>query len=198
MKIAQPSDLWISSTVAGRSFEVLNPDHPAVAERVLRDMKTGVAVYYDTRWSTTDAFCCFLSGAPQWVADKTVLVLGAGIGLETLVLGRLCAKLYVNDLAPGALQLCIEQLRRNGIVEVVGLPGRYEAIEMPPVDLLVGCFLVYNAETAASLRRLLKCETPPLLLMNDNLPVFRRLLRDSGRVVQTVALIDDDPCVLFT
>ena len=198
MKMADASGLWLSASVAGRSFEVLNLDHPAVTEGVLQDMTTGVAVYYDTRWRTTDAFCRFLSAAPQWVADKTVLILGAGIGLETLLVGSLCGKLYVNDLAPGALQLCLEQLRRNGMEEVIGLPGRYETLNIPPVDLLVGCFLVYNGETAASLRRLLKRGAPPLLLMNDNLPVFRRLLRQSSRDVQTVALIEDYPCVLFT
>jgi predicted nicotinamide N-methyase len=161
------------------------------------DLNAGTTVYYDRRWAVTDRCCRFFLAEPTWVADRTVVVLGAGVGLETLVLGRLCRKLYINDLSPTALRLCTLQLRRNGIRNVICLPGRYEHLFLPLVDLIVGCFLVYNRETGASMRQLLARCTPPVLLMNDNLPCFRTLLRKTSRQIRSLLPHDHKPCYLF-
>ena len=118
-----PPHLWSSYTLAGHRFQLLNPDHPEIAARVLGDLDAGIAVYYDSRWDLTTQFCRFLLTHPTWVAGRSVLVLGAGIGLETLVIGRLCTTLYVNDRAPGALDLCAQQLRQNGITDFTCLCG---------------------------------------------------------------------------
>ena len=90
--------LWSSYTWLG-TFQLLNPDHPEIAARVLGDLDAGIAVYYDSRWDLTTQFCRFLLTHPTWIAGRSVLVLGAGIGLETLVIGRLCKTLYLNDRA---------------------------------------------------------------------------------------------------
>jgi predicted nicotinamide N-methyase len=161
------------------------------------DLDAGIAVYYDRRWAVTDRCSRFFLAEPTWVADRTVLVLGAGVGLETLVIGRLCHRLYINDLAPAALQLCTLQLRRNGIRHVTCLPGRYEHLVFPPVDLIVGCFLVYNRDTGAAMQQLLTRRTPPVLLMNDNMPCFRALVRKTSRQVRSLLPPDDTPCCLF-
>jgi hypothetical protein len=124
-------------------------------------------------------------------------VLGAGIGLETLVIGRLCKTLYLNDRAPGALDLCAQQLRRNGITDFTCLCGSYETLDLPPVDLLVGCYLVYNRDTAAAMRQLLARHTPPVLLSNGNLLSWQALLRETKRPYRTLLPPDDFPCLLF-
>ena len=81
-----PPRLWSTYTLAGHHFQLLNPDHPEVATRVLGDLDAGIAVYYDSRWDLTTQFCRFLLAHPTWVAGRSVLVLGAGVGLETLVI----------------------------------------------------------------------------------------------------------------
>jgi predicted nicotinamide N-methyase len=189
--------LWSTVTIAEHTFQLLNFDHPRIAARVLGDIDAGMAVYYDRRWATTERFCRFLVAEPAWVAGRTVLVLGAGVGLETLVIGSLCTQLYINDLAPGALELCAWQLRRNSITDFVCLPGRYEDLALPPVDLLVGCFLVYNRDTAQAMRQLLARRTPPVLLINDNMPVMRQLVRKTTRLVRPLLRPDDTICLLF-
>jgi hypothetical protein len=65
------------------------------------------------------------------------------------------------------------------------------------VDLIVGCFLVYNRPTATAMQRFLACPTPPVLLVNDNMPVFRQLLRRTVRPRQALLSPDDFPCLLF-
>jgi predicted nicotinamide N-methyase len=189
--------LWLPQDVAGRRFQVLNLDHPHIAAHVMEDLDTGVQVYYDQRWQVTHRFCHFLLAEPAWVTDRTVLVLGAGVGLETLVIGRLCHNLYINDLAPRALALCAQQLRHNGCTHFSCLPGRYEHLSLPVVDLIIGCFLVYSRDTAAAMQQLLTRPTPPVLLVNDNMPVFRRLLRQVARPHRLLLPPDDIPCLLF-
>lgn len=193
---AAPS-LWNSVRIAGHGFELLNLDHPEVARRVLDDIEAGVTVYYDQRWAATERLCHFLLDEPAWLAGRQVLVLGAGVGLETVVIGRLCAKLYVNDLAPGALELCARQLRRNDVRGFACLPGRYETLPLPGVDLIVGCFLVYNRDTRSAMQHLLRHCTPPVLLLNDNFPAFRTLVRHAPRPVRSLLPRGNLPCLLF-
>jgi hypothetical protein len=189
--------LWQPLDIAGRHFQVLNLDHPHVTAHIMEDIDTGVRVYYDQRWQVTTRFCHFLLAEPVRVADRTVLVLGAGVGLETLVIGSLCRTLYINDLSSRALALCAWQLRQNRLTHFVCLPGRYEQLSLPRVDLIVGCFLVYNRATAVAMQQLLARPTPPVLLMNDNMPAFRQLLRQTSRPRQSLLSPDNTPCLLF-
>ena len=146
---------WISRRIGSNTFQLLNLDHPEVEAAILSEMESGVDVYYDRRWEVTGALCQFLSSRPHWVQDRSVLVIGAGIGMETLVIGHLCHKMYVNDIAPVALELCARQLKRNRIHNFGLLQGPYERLAFPPVDIVVGCFLVYNPETRRAMKRFL-------------------------------------------
>ena len=188
---------WHRITLAGHRFQLLNLDHPRVSARILGDLDAGVAVTYDRRWDVTARFGRFLLTNPEWVADRKVLVLGAGVGLETLVIGSLCEHLYLNDLAPSALALSAEQLQRNGIAHFTCLCGRYETLPLPLVDLIVGCYLVYSRDTAAAMRQLLARDRPPVLLSNDNLLSWQSLLRSTRRPYRSLLPSDDLPCVLF-
>jgi len=188
---------WHRITLAGHSFQLLNLDHPQVSARILGDLDAGVAVTYDRRWDVTTRFGRFLLANPEWVADRKVLVLGAGVGLEALVIGRLCHHLYLNDRAPGALALGAEQLQRNGIAHFTCLCGLYETLPLPPVDIIVGCYLVYSRDTAAAMRQFLARTTLPVLLINDNLLSWQALLRATGRPYRPLLPPDDLPCILF-
>lgn len=190
--------LWRTVTVATRHYQLLNLDHPRITARIIGDIDAGVEVYYDRRWAVTERFCRFLLADPSWVTNRSVLILGAGIGLEALVIGQLCQTLYINDLAPAALELCGCQLRRNGITDFIGLPGRYETLQVPPVDLIAGCFLVYNRETATAMRQFLARCAAPVLLMNDPMPDLHTLIRESPRPRRFLLPPDADPCILFT
>jgi predicted nicotinamide N-methyase len=163
------------------SYRLLNLEHPSVDEVVMKEMSTGVAVYYDRRWSLTDFFAAWLLENREWMAGRKVLVLGAGVGLETVVLGMHAAQLYINDLAPASLDLCVQQLEENGIRETKVLPGYYETIEIPDVDLVVGCFLIYNRETRAAMDAFCERFSGPILLVNETLGDFRSFLNGLAR-----------------
>ena len=197
MSQTSPLPLWEPVTLAQQRFQLLNLDHPEVGSQIWRDLDAGVRVVYDRRWDVTTRFCRFLLTQPQWITERSVLILGAGVGLETLVIGRLCRRLYINDLAPRALELCTQQLQQNGIRHFTCLPGRFETLPLPPVDLIVGCYLVYNRDTAAAMRQFLERCPQQVLLTNDNLLNWQQLLRDTRRPYRTLQLPEELPCVVF-
>jgi predicted nicotinamide N-methyase len=176
---------------------VLNLDHPEIEAAIIKEIESGVDVYYDRRWEITKDFCQFLIEQPHWVEDRSVLVLGAGIGMETLIIGRLCRKIYLNDRAPVALELCARQLERNGIDRFEVIPGRYEAIPVPPIDIVAGCNIVYNPDTSAAMKRFLNQHNGPVLLMNEPMPGFTKLVKTTTRKTRFVLREDTHSCVLL-
>jgi predicted nicotinamide N-methyase len=168
--------LWQTTSIGDEAYTLLNLDHPSVERRILDEMEQGIEVYYDRRWQVTDRLCEWLVNHREWLCGKHVLVLGAGVGAETLPLARHGAHIWINDLSPTALSLCAEQLRRNGFTNVSTLPGRYQDLALPEVDLVVASFLIYNRETLSAFRSVLPALPADLLLVNENLVPFQRFL----------------------
>lgn len=172
---------WIRHSIDDESYDLLNLGHPDVETKVIEEMENGVAVYYDRRWSLTEDFVRWLLKNRSFMSDKRILVLGAGIGWETLVLGRHAQHVHLNDLAPLSLELCEEQLRHNGIDRFTLLPGDYSTMPLPDADLAIGCFLVYNRETRTAMKAFTERFSGPLLLINENLSDFCHLLTNTAR-----------------
>lgn len=159
-------------------YRLLDLDQKAVERRVIEDMEAGVDVYYDRRWEITETLTTWLEKNHSSYQGKDILVLGAGVGAETLVLARLAKKIYLNDLSPTAIALCVEQLEENDMQNYETLLGRYEGLELPQVDMVVASFLVYNAETLSAIRLFIKDMQCQFLLMNENLKEFQKLLSE--------------------
>ena len=189
--------LWTDLSIAGQQFQLLNLEHPQISKKILAEMDAGIAVYYDCRWQATEIFSQQLLQHPYWVADKSVCILGAGVGLETVIIGQLCQQLFLNDLAPVALELCAWQLRHNNINSFTLLPGNYKEITLPDVDLIVASFLIYNQDGAESMRQLLQQTSSAVLLMNELLPAFQKFLRTTPSTPQQLFYQDSAIAYLF-
>lgn len=181
--------------IGGVRYELLDLDQRAVDLRVMEDMDAGVDVYYDRRWEVTGLLTEWLEANHAQYKDKRVLVLGAGVGIETAVLGRLAERLFINDLSATALELCGEQLRENGVDDFGTLLGRYEEIDLPEVDLIVASFLVYNKETLKAMRAFMEGNGCDFILMNENLPDFMKCLKELNHEV--IFADEGAMCVLF-
>jgi hypothetical protein len=116
---------------------------------------------------------------------------------ETLVIGKLSSWMYLNDLAPKALELCSRQLRENGILNFELLPGRFETLTCPPVDIVIGCYLVYNPETLKAMASFLAACSYPVLLMNETLPAFEKLIRKTKKKISSIPCQSPFQCILF-
>jgi len=167
---------WETATFADQEVLLLNLESTSVQQRVIQDMQQGMKVYYDTRWSITAVLAEWLAEHPDLYAGKRVLVLGAGVGEESVILGQRAEQLWVNDLSSVALELCQEQLRENGVDSAITLPGDYSEIELPEVDLIVGSFLVYNPATLSAMREFVCGSLADFLLVNERLSLFMRFL----------------------
>ncbi|HSR41457.1 MAG TPA: hypothetical protein VLL48_04790 [Longimicrobiales bacterium] len=137
-----------------RTFLRLDLGHPEIEARILEEISAGVDVYYDRLWPFTRAFCRTLLRQPDLVAGRDVLVVGAGVGLEAVVVGRMGGRPWINDRAPVALELCRRQLRENGVDVAGTVPGSFADLQLPPVDVVVACFVVYDEETRRAARAL--------------------------------------------
>ena len=158
------------------TYELLDLDQKEVEKRIIADMEAGVDVYYDRRWEVTDHLTHWLECQHEIYSGKEVLILGVGVGAESLVLGRLAEMVYLNDLSPTALEICAEQMEYNGFTQYQKLLGSYQQLKLPKVDLVVGSFLVYNRETLAAMKTFMKENRVPFILMNENLKEFKSLL----------------------
>lgn len=116
-----------------------------------------------------------------------VFVAGAGVGLEAVVVGELAAEITVNDLAPVALELQMEQLAENGIRGGRAVPGGFQDASLTGVDLVVASYVVYDDETRSAMATLLEQTGErgiPVLLANEDLEGhFSRLLASTDRTV---------------
>jgi len=184
------TDPWIPTEIAGRSFLRLDLDHPDVDGRVIDEIRSGVPVYYDRRWPLTDRFCRFLLERPGRLEGKRVLVAGAGVGMEAVVAGAVAETVVVNDAAPVALELCVEQLEGNGIEAYEVAPGPFQEAELDGVDLVLACWAVYDAGTRRAMATLLeraRARGIPALLANADIGGhFSRLLAGIGAPVEEV------------
>lgn len=168
--------LWIREEVGGVEFSLMNLEHPRVDARVIAEIEAGVDVYYDRRWTATGVLTDWLGHHRELFENKRILILGAGVGAETLLLGKYGQHLWINDLAPTALELCEEQMRENGLTNFTCLCGRYETIELPRADLVIGGFLIYNDETEAAMEAFLENFDGELILVNERLAPFPAFL----------------------
>jgi hypothetical protein len=100
------------------------------------------------------------------------------VGAETLLHGRHGHHVWLNDLSPAALALCAEQMARNNLTNFTLLPGRYEELALPKVDLVVGSFLIYNRETLEAITQFLTAHDGEVILVNERLAPFPKFLRN--------------------
>ena len=170
--------LFKPSRIGSETFSMMELTHPRVEKEIMDEMSSGVEVYYDVRWKITEALTDWLSQSIPLFKDKRVLILGAGVGAEALILGRHANHLWINDLSPTALALCAEQLAENKIQNVTSLIGRYEQLDLPVVDLVVASFLVYNDDTYRAMNQFMDHHQGDLILVNEPLAPFPKLLAE--------------------
>lgn len=187
---------WIPVEIAGRRFERINLEHPEVGGRVVEEIDAGVDVYYDREWPLTRRFCTFLLERPDRLDGRSVFVAGAGVGLESVVAGRLARSVTVNDLAPVALELCAEQLERNGVRDFRTAGGPFQHADLSGIDLVVACFVVYDPGTRDAMRELLgraaRRRVPALLANEDLGGYFSEVLEAAGTAGSRVRDLDPE------
>jgi predicted nicotinamide N-methyase len=82
--VSKPSERWHKLDLGCAELNLLNLEHPDIHQRVIAEIDEGVDVYYDERWKATEHFGRLLYSRRDLVEGKSVLILGAGVGLEQM------------------------------------------------------------------------------------------------------------------
>ena len=164
--------------IGSETFALMELKHPRVEQEIIAEMSQGIDVYYDRRWATTGVLAEWFAQNTDLFLGKRVLIIGAGIGAENLILGRHASHIWINDISPTALTLCQEQLKENGIENATSLVGRYEELDLPEVDLVFASFLIYNDDTYRSMSTYMNQHQGNLILVNERLAPFPKLLKE--------------------
>ncbi|MGE9294860.1 MAG: methyltransferase domain-containing protein [Puniceicoccales bacterium] len=169
---------WQRESLGRHDYQVLNLDHPDFVNSVIEEIEQGeVGVYYDTRWKVCATFTRWLDDHADRFEGKRVLVLGCGVGTESLVVARYAAQTWCNDWSPVACHWCEEQMRANDL-KATFLPGSFAEIELPAVDWIIGSFLVYNPSTARTLADILQRQRAHTILANEPMPDWARFRKE--------------------
>ncbi len=142
--------------------------------------------YFGTLWPSARGLARWLGEHPTWLRGQTVLELGCGLALPSLVAARLGARVIALDCHPDVPPF----LARNAALSQVDIevrqvdwrePGEVAALqaEIGEIALIVGSDLIYEAELATSL---------PVALDMLCRSGARALLADPGRPHLQVAV----------
>lgn len=133
----------------------------------------------------------FLAGHWQ---GKRVLVIGCGLGLESLALATLGAHVTALDHVPAALQLVQRSCQKNGIPPVETLGACWldsqSVQQLGQHEMLIGSDVLYESSDAESLQELLTVALKPggMALFADpqreSAQAFLALIESSGFQVQ--------------
>ena len=74
--------------------------------------------YWAKIWASSRALATFLRNEPKWIKDKSVLEIGAGIGLPTFNIAQQAATIIVSDYEPEAVALLEQNIQHVGLLNV--------------------------------------------------------------------------------
>ena len=74
--------------------------------------------YWAKIWASSRALATFLHNEPRWIKDKSVLEIGAGIGLPTFNIAHQASSIIVSDYEPEAVALLEKNIQHIGLLNV--------------------------------------------------------------------------------
>jgi len=168
---------WLTERLGGHDYRVLNMDHPDFVQDVIAEIDAGeIGVYYDTRWKVSAQFSRWLDANAELFQGQRVLIVGCGVGTESLVVARYADQVWCNDWSPAACRWCERQLRANELPGSM-LCGSFLDVELPEVDWVIGSFLIYHPASVRALTELLRRRRARAILANEPMPEWGRFLR---------------------
>jgi methyltransferase-like protein 23 len=82
-------------------------------EKQLQTDPTTPTPYWAQVWPSAFALCEFIASQPDWVQNKKVLELAAGVGLPSLLAAQIATEVVCSDYVPAAVELMQQSIERN-------------------------------------------------------------------------------------
>ncbi|MEQ1696794.1 MAG: methyltransferase domain-containing protein [Hyphomicrobiaceae bacterium] len=150
-------------------------------------------------WESAIALAQLLTANPTLAANKSVLELGAGLGLTGVVAASLGATVTQTDHDEAALASCARTAALNGITTITRHPGDWHTWTDPNrYDLILGADITYDGDDHTALLTVFDRALAPtgtILLADpcrENLSPFIALARTANwTITQTKATVAD-------
>lgn len=109
----------ITDTAAGLKLYTPDPGRikPIYEERLANDASTRFP-FWAKIWPSAIAMVSFLKNNPEWILNKQVLELGAGIGLPSFFAAPFASGVLISDYDPEAVQLAKKNIEYLGLKQV--------------------------------------------------------------------------------
>jgi predicted nicotinamide N-methyase len=117
--------------------------------------------YFGILWSAAEALSVYLADHPELVKNKTVLELGCGLGLPSLVASHLGGHVLATDFHPDVEEYFLRNCRHSSVeCRYQRLNWREEGHELEKFDVVIGSDVLYESkhprEVALGLLRFVK------------------------------------------
>jgi predicted nicotinamide N-methyase len=144
-------ELVESVVIGGRTLVIARPADPDALVDEEAFARDEFLPYWAELWPSGLALAQRLASLP--LAGSTVLELGCGLGLPSLVASLCGADVVATDWATDALELLRRNAARNGAVLATALVDWRDPTKLPAgsFDLLLAADVLYEARYAASL-----------------------------------------------
>jgi predicted nicotinamide N-methyase len=123
------TDVWNGLTLLVPEPELVKPSY----ERLLKQHVATTFPFWAKIWPSAMALTSFLQAEPDWIRDKRVLELGAGIGLPSFFIARLAKEVVISDHSPEAVELAEKNILHLGLAQVRALQADWNEL---PEDLI--------------------------------------------------------------
>lgn len=100
------------------TIDLLVPDARAIEEMYREQQAKDPGFpfpYWSQVWPASLALCEWLAKHPEWMRNKKVMELGAGLGLPSLLAAGLAKEVHSSDYISGAVECCRQSAVLNGL-----------------------------------------------------------------------------------
>ncbi len=116
-------------TIGDTQLEIYVPDKAAIQETYGAAVKDA---YWAQVWPAAWGLCFFLQKHPQYIRNKTVLELAAGLGLPGLFASRQAKQVCITDREQQAMYYVEETARHQGLLNVTTAVMDWKAATKAP------------------------------------------------------------------
>lgn len=158
--------------------------------------------YFGILWPSAEALSQYLADNPSLVKNKTVLELGCGLGLPSLVATHLGGKVLATDFHPDVEEYFLRNCRHSSIIcDYERLNWREASFERKTFDVVMGSDVLYESkhpkEVALGLLRFLK--PGGVVILTDPgrayLQQFRAAMRDENTFEEMSSITISDKMI---
>ena len=87
-------------------------------EKQLQTDPTTPTPYWAQVWPSAFALCEFIATQPEWLQNKKVLELAAGLGLPSLLAAQFASEIVCSDHVPAAVELMQQSIEKNQLTNI--------------------------------------------------------------------------------